>query len=126
MKSRQIYEFITLDGKSPVGDFICCLDAKLQHKIEFQLSRLCSKDCPLHPPLVKSFRMDKYKGFYELRTRIKQTMTRIIFYFDPGDNIVLLHGFLKKQERSTNQALETARARKKALAVSEAYVIERY
>ncbi len=123
METRQIYEFITLEGKTPVSDFLSRLDAKFQKKINSQLCRLKEYDCPLQPPLVKAFRLDRYKGLYELRTRSKQTMTRIIFYFDSGDNIVLLHGFVKKQERATNIALETARARKLALASREAYII---
>lgn len=122
METRQIFEFVTSEGKTPVSDFISRLDAKFQKKITYQLERLRNTDCPLQPPLVKAFRLDRYKGFYELRTRSKQTMTRIIFYFDPGDNIILLHGFVKKQDRATKQALETARARKLALASREAFI----
>lgn len=121
--SRQIYEFITPEGKKPVSDFLVRLDAKFQKKISNQLCRLKDYDCPLQPPLVKAFRLDRYKGLYELRTRSKQTMTRIIFYFDSAENIVLLHGFIKKQQRATNTALETARARKLALASMDAYII---
>jgi phage-related protein len=75
--------------------------------------------------MIKAFRLDRYKGLYELRTRSKKIMIRIIFYFDPDDNIILLHGFVKKQDRATNQALETARARRLALASKDAEVILR-
>lgn len=122
METRQIFEFVTTEDKTPVSDFICRLDAKFQKKINIQLDRLRQWDCPLQPPLVKAFRLDRYKDLYELRTRSKQTMTRIIFYFEPGGNIILLHGFVKKQDRATNQALETARARKLALASREAFI----
>ena len=121
--SRQIYEFITPEGKKPVSDFLVRLDAEFQKKISNQICRLKDYDCPLQPPLVKAFRLDRYKGLYELRTRSKQTMTRIIFYFDSAENIVLLHGFIKKQQRATNTALETAMARKLALVSREAYII---
>ena len=122
--NRQIYEFITPEGKMPVSDFFSRLDAKFQKKINYQLCRLREYDCPLRPPLVKVFRLDRYKGLYELRTRSKQTMTRIIFCFDLDGNIILLHGFVKKQERTTNSALETARVRKLSLTSREAYIIQ--
>ncbi len=52
-------------------------------------------------------------------------MTRIMFFFDDYDNIVLLHGFIKKQTKTTNTALETARARRLALVGREAYIAKR-
>lgn len=122
MENRQIFEFASLEGKLPVSDFIGCLDAKFQKKVYTQLDRLKERGCPMQPPLIKAFRLDRYKGLYELRTRLKQTMTRIIFCFDGDGNIILLHGFVKKQDRATNQALETARARKSALAAKEAFI----
>lgn len=121
MSVRQIFEFVTSEGKTPVRDFLNCLDGKFQNKIGAQMKRLSDPHCVLQPPLVKAFRLDRYKGLYELRTRSKQTMTRIIFYFDTDDNIVLLHGFVKNHRRATEQALETARARKLALAAGEAF-----
>ena len=122
MKIRQIFEVVLPDEKYPVNDFICRLDRKTQNKIGAQLETLQRKDCLLQPPAVKVFRLDRYKGLYELRTRSKKAMTRIIFFFDSDDNVVLLHGFVKKQDRATNQALETARARKLALASGDAEV----
>lgn len=87
----------------------------MQTKIRIQLKQLATMDFPFPQPMVKAFRLDRYKGLYELRTRIKQ-MVRIIFIIDTCGNIILLHGFVKKHERATEQALETARARKLALA----------
>lgn len=72
------------------------------------------------PPMVKAFQQERHKGLFELRTRINKRMTRIIFCFDAENNVILLHGFVKKQERETVPALETARARKLALAGQEA------
>lgn len=125
MKTRQIFEVVLPDDNCPVDDFICRLDDKTQKKIGVQLETLQRRDCPLQPPMVKAFRLDRYKGLYELRTRLKKIMIRIIFFFDPDDNIILLHGFVKKQDRATNQALETARARRLALASKDAEVILR-
>lgn len=84
-----------------------------------QLHTISIQPDMLGPPLVKAFRLDRYKGLYELRTRIKQ-MVRIIFFLDDDGSIVLLHGFIKNHDRATEQALELARARKHALASGHA------
>lgn len=104
--------------------FLRTLDSKEKKKISVQLENLQYTDCPLKPPMVKAFRQERHKGLFELRTRINKRMTRIIFCFDDEGNVILLHGFVKKQEQETVQALETARARKLTLADRDAGVTE--
>ncbi len=120
MKTRKIFEIITPEDSRPVSAFLRTLDNKEKKKVSVQLETLQHKDCPLRPPMVKAFQQERHKGLFELRTRINKRMTRIIFCFDDMDNAVLLHGFVKKQERETVPALETARARKLALASGDA------
>ena len=124
MKTRKIFEIITPEDSRHVSAFLRTLDSKEKKKISVQLETLKHKDCPLKPPMVKSFQQERHKGLFELRTRINKRMTRIIFCFDEEDNAILLHGFVKKQERETVPALETARARKLALADRDAGVTE--
>ncbi len=104
--------------------FLRTLDSKEKKKISVQLETLQHKDCLLKPPMVKAFQQERHKGLFELRIRINRRMTRIIFCFDDMDNAVLLHGFVKKQERETVPALETARARKLALVSGSATTTE--
>lgn len=120
MKTRKIFEIVYPEDCRPVSAFLLGLDRKAMKKIDVQLKTLQRKDCPLMPPMVKAFQQERHKGLFELRTRINKRMTRIIFCFDAEDNVILLHGFVKKQERETVPALETARARKLALAGQEA------
>ncbi len=124
MKTRKIFEIVTPEESRPVSAFLRTLDSKEKKKISVQLETLQHKDCPLRPPMVKAFQQERHKGLFELRTRINKRMTRIIFCFDDMDNAVLLHGFVKKQERETVPALETARARKLAFASGTAATIE--
>lgn len=113
--NREVFSYVDPDGNAPARDFLKQLEPKLQHKIHSQLRQLQVVPCSLRPPLVKAFRLERYKGMYELRTRLRK-MVRIIFYLNEEEQIVLLHGFIKKHVRSTEQALEIARARKLALA----------
>lgn len=124
MKTRKIFEIINPEDSRPVSAFLRTLDSKEKKKISVQLETLQHKDCPLKPPMVKAFQQERHKGLFELRTRINKHMTRIIFCFDEEDNAILLHGFVKKQERETISALETARARKLALANGDAETSE--
>ena len=110
----KIYEYMTTDGLLPVGSFIDGLDLKIKKKIFKQMEILENNKNTLKPPHVKSFRVEKYKGLYELRTKIKKVI-RIIFYLDKEGDIVLLHAFTKKHERATEEALKTAVFRVHAL-----------
>lgn len=113
--NRKICSYTAPDGNAPVADFARRLDIKLQKKIRAQLAQLKNPSFSLQPPNVKAFRQSRHKGFYELRTRIRQAV-RIIFVVDSDGNIILLHGFVKKSDRATERALETAGARQFALA----------
>ena len=115
MTKRILCKYVEPDGSSPVSEFVGRLDWKLQKKIFSQLRLLENPDFTLQPPHIKTFRQNRHKGFYELRTRIRQAV-RIIFIVDEDGGIILLHGFIKKNDRATEQALETARARRLALA----------
>ena len=61
----------------------------------------------LKEPYIKHFSIEKYKMFYELRLKAANTMVRIIYY-SIDDKIILLHAFIKKDKRDTEQALEYA------------------
>ena len=113
--NRTICKYTEPDGTSPVSAFIRRSDWKLQKKVLAQLKQLESPDFAFQPPHVKAFRQSRHKGYFELRTRIRQAV-RIIFIVDESGGIILLHGFIKKSDRATERALETARARKLALA----------
>ena len=75
---RKICKYVEQDGTSPVSDFIRRLDWKLQKKVMAQLKQLENPAFALQPPHIKAFRQSRHKGFYELRTRIRQAV-RIIF-----------------------------------------------
>ena len=113
--NRKICSYTEPDGTVPVSEFIRRLDHKLQKKIREQLKQIENPLFSLQPPHIKAFKQNRYKGFYELRTRIRQAV-RIIFILDSDGSIVLLHGFVKKSDRATERALETARVRQLALA----------
>jgi phage-related protein len=50
------------------------------------------------------------KGLYEVRTRLRDRIARVCFTID-GDEMILLHGFIKKSQTTPLADLELARKR---------------
>ena len=104
MKGISIYK---LPGK-PVQtvSFIESLEPKLREKLLRQIIPL-----PRMPPSVlrephyKHFTLERYRALYEVREK-SGIVVRVIFTILPGGEVLLLHGFVKKQSRDTMRALE--------------------
>ena len=54
------------------------------------------------------------KGLWEVRVNLVDTIARVLFTVD-GNIMVLLHGFIKKSQKTPASDLETARQRKATL-----------
>lgn len=66
--------------------------------------------------------LSKYleSGLWELRIRAGSDILRIIYTFSKGRIILLLHVFIKKQQKTPVGELETARKRLKEVKMKEA------
>ena len=52
-------------------------------------------------------------GIYEVRTSLAQNrIARVLFYIDKKGRMVLLHGFIKKTQKTPDEDLELARRNK--------------
>jgi phage-related protein len=52
-------------------------------------------------------------GIYEVRSSLSRNrIARVLFYFDRNGQMVLLHGFIKKTQKTTEEDLELARRNK--------------
>ena len=55
-------------------------------------------------------------GIYEVRTHLdKNRIARVLFYIDQNERMVLLHGFIKKTQKTPKQELDLALRRKNQL-----------
>src|SRR6266487_3809644 len=50
-------------------------------------------------------------GLFELRTRSRSDISRVLFFFQRGRRIILLHGFMKKTQKTPPGDLDVARQR---------------
>lgn len=66
---------------------------------------------PIGMPVVKKIARD----LWEIRSRIKDGIARILFTVIDHDKLVLLHGFIKKTDKIPQNELELAQRRLKEL-----------
>lgn len=81
------------------------LNPKIKKKYEYVLKLISDEKYQFKEPFVKHFSIERYKQLYELRLKASNTMLRII-YCVRDEDIILLHAFIKKDKRDTEQALE--------------------
>jgi phage-related protein len=62
----------------------------------------------LREPYVKAIKGPRFKGLWELRVKFSSDIVRIFYFTYKHNNIILLHGFIKKTEKSPINELERA------------------
>lgn len=104
-------------GNSPVEDFL--------DKLELLNNPLYKKTLKGIAKLKERFYhqepFSKYleSGLWELRTRAGTDILRIVYTFQKGRMIILLHVFVKKQQKTPAKELEIARKRLKEVKLQE-------
>jgi phage-related protein len=100
-------------GERPVEKFLLALgktNLKLQAKAFEGITKLRNKAYHKEP-------LSKYiePGLWELRIKARSDILRIIYTFTKGQIIILLHGFIKKQQKTSVGELEISRQRLKEI-----------
>ena len=96
-------------GREPVLDWLKRLD-KAERKIIGEDLQTLQYRWPLGMPLVKFLS----KNLWELRCTLPNRICRIIFIVEEK-NIILLHGFIKKTQKTPQREIEIAAVRKNKL-----------
>lgn len=94
-------------GNEPIREWLYTLD-KSCRKIIGKDMRTVQLGWPLGMPLVRSLG----DGLWEIRFRLPNNIARIIFKMINGE-IILLHGFIKKTQKTPPDDLQLARRRAK-------------
>ena len=109
MRSLKVNFFRQDNGKEPVRDWLKSLPIA-DRKLVGQDIKTVQWGWPLGMPLVRSLG----DGLWEVRTHLHGRIARIIFCTH-DDHIVLLHGFIKKTQKTPKRDLELAKDRMKRL-----------
>lgn len=109
----EVSYYTDINGNKPVKDFLNEVFSKNQlffeqciGAIEKIKHRLYHKE-----PFSKALG----NHLFEIRIRLRNDIARIIYTFSKGRQIVLLHGFIKKTEKTPLKELEIAQNRLKNL-----------
>lgn len=101
--------FATDAGAEPVRDWLKDLPI-IERKAIGEDIKTVQFGWPLGMPLVGPMG----GGIWEVRTRLSTRIARVLFVLD-GGTMVLLHGFIKKEQKTPKPELELARERLKQL-----------
>lgn len=109
VKTIPVYFYKEVSGNEPVRFWLHELSDD-DRKIIGRDIRIIQLSWPIGSPLVKSLG-DK---LWEVRSKLDNRIARVLFVFDDGV-IVLLHGFIKKTQKTPLQEIDLARKRAKTL-----------
>ena len=96
------------NGECPVEEFITSLDMKMQAKMIGLLELLEEKGNQLREPYSKSID----DGIFELRCKVGNNITRILYFFYYEGKITLTNGFLKKTQKTPTEEIKLANERR--------------
>ena len=97
------------DGTRPAEEFINSLDIAMKAKTLRTISLLKDYGNELREPYSKSLG----DGIFELRTQVKNDITRVLYFFIVGKNIILTNGFVKKTQKTPQKEIDLAKKYRK-------------
>lgn len=100
--------YATENGDEPVMQFLNSLTQKHRAKAIWEIDLLEEHGLCLKMPYVKNIQGEKYKGLMELRIQQGNDASRIFYFLPICNKFVLLHGFVKKDQKTPKKELETA------------------
>ena len=96
------------NGEIPVENFLLTLNPKLRAKAYSDIMLLKKLGINIRAPYSSPIKGDKYNGLFELRTKFSSDITRIFYFLYDKNKFVLLHGFVKKTDKTLVRELERA------------------
>lgn len=108
MKLRVVF-YAEASGNEPVKEWLYSLDKDERRIIGYDI-KLVQFGWPLGMPLVGSLS----KGIWEVRSKLDTRIARVLFTAHSG-RMVLLHGFIKKSQKTPPRELELAKKRAQKL-----------
>ena len=96
--------YVTSSGKVPAKDFIESLPVRLKAKVFRDIGLLEEFGTEVKMPYSKHLK----EGVHELRVRLGNDRSRMLYFFFRDQKIVLTNGFIKKTQKVPPAELEKA------------------
>jgi phage-related protein len=101
--------YTTPEGRCPVKEFIDSLSVEGQAKYILITQLLREYGIHVKEPYVRQ--ITGHKKLYEIRIRDKSGISRILYFAHSGKKFVLLHGFVKKTDKTPSREIEITEQR---------------
>jgi len=95
-------------GSMPVREWLLSLSREDRLEIGADIANI-EYNWPVGPPQCKPLE----DGIFEVRSRISSGRSARILFFTQDDELLLLHGFIKKTQKTPKKELDLAKKRKK-------------
>lgn len=105
-----MYFYKSSAGNEPVRDWLLELDKDDRKIIGIDIKAV-EFGFPMGLPLVK--KIDGVSKLWEVRSHLKSNKIARVLFTIKDDKMILLHGFIKKSQKISNQDKEIAISRKK-------------
>jgi len=92
----QVEFYTDKNGKKPVIEWLKTLDVKIKAKIFRNLTLLEKFGLDVKEPFVKPLE----NKLYEVRAKDSKGIYRVIYFAHTGKRFMLLHGFVKKTQKT--------------------------
>ena len=103
-------EFYEKDnGECPAEQFLLSLDKKMRAKLLGIIGILQEKGNLLREPHSKSLE----DGIFELRGKVGNDVSRVLYFFYYGKKIIITNGFVKKSMKTPRSEIEKAKTYRK-------------
>ena len=108
MKKFEVVFYEKSNGKCPVEDFLNELEVKMHSKLIGLLEVLEEKGPSLREPYSKHID----DGIFEIRCKVGNNITRVLYFFYHEGKIILTNGFVKKTTKTPNAEIRLAKNRR--------------
>ena len=109
MRNFMVQFFEQDDGSCPVEEFLDSLDNKMAAKAYGMIELLEEYGNGLRMPYSEQLN----DGIFELRIKFGGNITRILYFFFVGKNIILTNGFVKKTQKTPPDEIAKAKRYRK-------------
>ena len=101
-------EFSENGDEIPVKEFLDSLDDKMRAKFSMEIKLLEEKGNQLREPYSKPID----DGIFEIRCKVGNNITRVLYFFYYERKIILTNGFIKKTQKTPPEEIKLAKERR--------------
>lgn len=102
--------YATSSGAMPVREWLLSLSKKDRIEVGSDIANI-EYNWPVGPPQCKSVG----GGMFEVRSRISHGRMARVLFFIQKDELFLLHGFIKKTQKTSRQDVDLEKKRKREM-----------